>query len=88
MPEIAVPLKQSFLRPGGAALRESLAGLKIILAAVLSTLRDPRRDSANDPIRRTRITLQPDTVRLQELEDQAEQELNNVLATSLAEAPS
>ena len=88
MPEIAVPLAQSFLRPGGAALRERLAGLKIVLAAVLSTLRDPRRDSANDPIRRTRMTLQSDSARLQELEDEAEQELSSLLATSLAEVPS
>jgi len=88
MPEIAVPLTQSFLRPGGAALRERLAGLKIVLAAVLSTLRDPRRDSANDPVRRARTTLQGDPVRLQQLEDQVEKEISDVLASALAEVPS
>lgn len=88
MPEIAAPLTQSFLHPGGASLRERLAGLKIILATVLSTLRDPRRDSANDPVRRTRTILQSDSVRLQELEDQIEKEINNVLSVALEEAPS
>ncbi len=84
MPEVAGRLTQSFLRPGGAALGERLAGLKIVLAAVLSTLRDPRRDLANDPVRRARTILQSDPVRLQELEDQVEKEVNNALASALA----
>ncbi len=88
MPEIAIPLTYSFLRPGGAALRERVAGLKIVLAAVLSTLRDPRRDSANDPVRRARKPLLSDPVRLQELEDQIEQKMSHVLASALAEEPS
>jgi TPP-dependent pyruvate/acetoin dehydrogenase alpha subunit len=88
MPEIAIPLTRSFLRPGGAALRERLAGLKLVLAAVLSTLRDPRRDLANDPVRRARTTLQLDPVRLRELEHQAEQEISNVLSMALTEVSS
>jgi hypothetical protein len=88
MPEIAIPLTRSFLHPGGAAWRERLAGLKLVLAAVLSTLRDPRRDLANDPLRRTRTTLQSDPVRLQELENQVEQEISNVLSMALAEVSS
>jgi len=88
MPGIAIPLTQSFLHPGGAALHERLAGLKAVLAAVLATLRDPRRDSANDPLRRARTILQSDQVRLQELEDQIEQEISNVLSSALAEVPS
>jgi pyruvate dehydrogenase E1 component alpha subunit len=88
IPEIAVPLTHSFLRAGGAALRERAAGLKKVLAAVLSTLRDPRRDSVNDPVWRTRKTLLPDPVRLQELEGQIEQEISYVLASALAEVPS
>jgi pyruvate dehydrogenase E1 component alpha subunit len=88
MPEIAIPLTRSFLHPGGATFSERLAGLKIILAALLSTLRDPRRDSANDPVRRARKTLLSDQVRLQELEDQIEEEISQVLAFGLAEVPS
>jgi len=88
MSEIAVPLTHSFLRTGGAALRERVSGLKTVLAAVLSTLRDPRQDLANDPVRRTRKTLLSDSVRLQELEDQIEQEISNVLVSALAEEPS
>jgi len=88
MTGIAIPLTQSFLHPGGAALHERLAGLKAVLAAVLATLRDPRRDSANDPLRRARTILQSDQVRLQGLEDQIEQEISNVLSSALAEVPS
>lgn len=88
MPEMTVRLTQSFLRPGGVALRERLAGVKIVLATIRSTLRDPRRDSANDPVRRARTTLQSDPVRLQELEDRVEKEISNVLASALAEEPS
>jgi len=88
MPEIAVPLTYAFLRPCGAALRERLAGLRTVLVAVLSTLRDPRRDSANDPVRRARTTLESDPARLHELEDQVEKEIGNALASALVEMPS
>ena len=88
LPEIAVPLTRSFLHPGGAALRERLSGLNTVIAAVLSTLRDPRRDSANDPVRCARSILQSDTARLQALEDQLEKETNSALAAALAEVPS
>lgn len=88
MPEIAAPLTQSFLRPGGTTLRERMAGLKTVLAAVLSTLRDPRRDPNNDPVRRARATLQSDPARLKKLEDQVENEISSVLASALVEVPS
>jgi pyruvate dehydrogenase E1 component alpha subunit len=88
MPEIAIPLTQSFLRLGGATLRERMAGLKTVTAAVLSTVRDPRRDPANDPLTRARVTLQSDPARLQILEDQLEKEISNVLASALTEVPS
>jgi pyruvate dehydrogenase E1 component alpha subunit len=88
VPEIAGPFIQSFLRPGGAALRERLAGLKTVLAVVLSTLRDSRRDSANDPVWCVRTILPSDPIRLQELEEQVEKEISNILASALAEVPS
>jgi hypothetical protein len=87
MPEIAIPLTRSFLHPGGAALRERLAGLKIVIATVLSTLRDPRRDPANEPVRRARTILGSDPVRLQELENRVEREISDILASALAEVP-
>ncbi|MBZ0168675.1 pyruvate dehydrogenase E1 subunit alpha [Candidatus Methylomirabilis lanthanidiphila] len=88
IPVIAVPLTQSLLRPAGAAWRERLAGLQAVCTAVLSTLRDPRQDSVHDPVRRTRTTLQSDSMRLQELENQVEKEVSHVLASALAQAPS
>ena len=88
MPGISVPLTQSFLRLSGAALGERLAGLKTVIGAALSTLRDPRRDSANDPLRRARMTLQSDELRLQELENQVEEEIRKALGAALVEVPS
>jgi pyruvate dehydrogenase E1 component alpha subunit len=87
MPAIAVPLTKSFLRPGGATLRERIAGLKIVFAAMLSTMRDPRQDAANDPVRRLRAALQSDSARLQELEDQIEKEMGDVIESALVEVP-
>ena len=88
MPEITVPLTRSFLRSGGANLRERLSGLKTVVSAVLSTVRDPRQDKTNDPVSHTRAALQSEPARLKELEDQIEKEINNVLATALEEVPS
>lgn len=88
MPGLVFPLTLSSLHPGGAALHERLAGLKEVLAAVLATLHDPRQDSANDPIRRARTTLQADALHLQELEEKVEKEISNVLSSALREVPS
>ncbi|MFC1883175.1 thiamine pyrophosphate-dependent dehydrogenase E1 component subunit alpha [Thermodesulfobacteriota bacterium] len=88
MPEIAAPLTRSFLSRGGADLRERVAGLKKVLAAVLSTLRDPRGDTDNDPVRITRNILLSNPIRLKELEVQVEQEISAVLASALEEVPS
>jgi len=85
MPGIVLPLTKSFLHPRGGTLRERLAGLKLVLASVLATMRDPRRDLANDPVRRARITLQSDATRLHELENQVEKEVSKMLTTALAE---
>ena len=87
MSEIAVPLTHSLLQFGGAAWRERIAGLKKVLTAVLSTVRDPRRDSANDPVRRVHKTLLSDPVRLKEMEDQIEQEVCQMFESVLEEVP-
>jgi TPP-dependent pyruvate/acetoin dehydrogenase alpha subunit len=86
MPEIAVPLTQSFLRPGGAGLRERMAGLNEINAKLISTSRDPRRDEANDPVRRLRTILETDARRLQELEGRLAKEVSQTLESALMEA--
>ncbi len=84
MPKVAVPLTRSFLRPAGGALAERVEGLRTVLGAVLATLRDPRRDSANDPVGRARMALQSAPVRLQELEDQVGREVGDACASALA----
>jgi TPP-dependent pyruvate/acetoin dehydrogenase alpha subunit len=85
MPRIAVPLTRSFLRRSGAARGERAAGLKQVLTAGPTIQRDPRRDPANDPIRRARNSLRSDPARLQELEEQAKEEIDRVVASALTE---
>ena len=85
MPKITIPLTQSFLRTSGASLRERVSGLKSVLSAVLSTLRDPRRNPDSDPVWRTRSTLQSDRTRLQALEDETEREVGNIIALAMEE---
>jgi acetoin:2,6-dichlorophenolindophenol oxidoreductase subunit alpha len=88
MPGIAIPLTRSFLGPGSASLRERLAGLRLITSALLTTLRDPRRDSGNDPVVRTRRALESDTARLGEMEKRIEREISDVLSAALPEEAS
>ena len=88
MPEIALPLTRSFLGPGGSSARERLAGLKDVLSSMLSTLRDPRRESAKDPLQKTRKSLLADKIRLHGLEDQTEHEVNRITASVLEEVDS
>ncbi len=83
MPGVAGPLTWSFLHPGGAALRDRLAGVKIITSALYATMRDARLDLANDPLHRARLALQAEPERLYDLESQVEQEVNQITATAL-----
>jgi acetoin:2,6-dichlorophenolindophenol oxidoreductase subunit alpha len=83
MPKIAVPLTQSFLSFSGASLVERVSGLKSVLSAVLSTLRDPREAPESDPIRRTRHVLQSDSTRLHALEDDIEREMGSIIASAM-----
>jgi len=86
MPEIAAHLTKSCLRSGGAAWNERLSALKTIMASIVATVRDPRRDSENDPVVRARKALQTDAARLQELEDRIEKKMAAALAAALTEA--
>jgi len=84
MPKITIPLTQSLLRTRGAPLRERVAGLKSVISAVLSTLRDPRTDPDSDPLRKTRSVLQSEgKSRLKMLEDDIEREAGNIIASAM-----
>jgi acetoin:2,6-dichlorophenolindophenol oxidoreductase subunit alpha len=87
LPRVAVPLTRAFLHPGGAAFHERLAGLRLVLEEVLATLRDARRDPANDPIQRARAALSADGTRLQELEARAAEQITAALESALEEVP-
>jgi TPP-dependent pyruvate/acetoin dehydrogenase alpha subunit len=88
IPGLAVPLTYSFLRSRGSLWRERVAGLKEVMNTILSTLRDPRGDSTNDPVKRARQALPSDPQRLQKLEEKIDQEINRILASALLEVPS
>jgi acetoin:2,6-dichlorophenolindophenol oxidoreductase subunit alpha len=85
LPAIVGPLIRSFLKPGGAVLRDRLAGVSNILSAILATFRDPRRISTNDPVSRARLPLLIDPGRLRELDDRIEVEIASILASALQE---
>jgi len=85
---MAIPLTKSLLHTGGAPARERITGLKAVIAAVLSTLRDPRQDPTSDPVRRTRTALHSDLARLQTLEDDTERWVDGMIASAIVEAPS
>jgi pyruvate dehydrogenase E1 component alpha subunit len=80
MPAIAMPLAQSFLRVGGASLRERLDGLGLVTDSLVATVRDPRRDSVNDPLARTRQALLSEPARLAALEKANEDEIAQIVA--------
>jgi len=88
LPGIAGPLVRSFVRPAGGSLRERLAGMRLVLSAILATLRDPRRLAGNDPVVRARTALMADPARLERLENSIDAEVRAILATALAEVTS
>jgi TPP-dependent pyruvate/acetoin dehydrogenase alpha subunit len=87
IPKVAVPLTRSFLNAGGAGFSQRLAGLKTVVATILDTLRDARRNPANDPVKRARIALESDQDRLRQLEDQIEKDFGVSLVAAMAEVP-
>lgn len=86
MPSMALPLTGSFLQPRGAQLGERLEGLKMVLNAILETLRDPRNDPTNDPIKRARTQLRSDPGKLEDLEAAIHSETEAILEAALQEA--
>jgi pyruvate dehydrogenase E1 component alpha subunit len=85
MPGIAGPLTRSVLSPGGTSLRDRLAGLRVVISAILATLRDPRRYTTNDPVMLTQAALKSDSARLRKLENSVEQEIAKVVSSALQE---
>jgi pyruvate dehydrogenase E1 component alpha subunit len=83
LPTVAGPLVKSFFRQGGGSLRERVAGVRVVLSAILATWRDPRRDAMNDPVERVRSVLMSNPERLEEIDSQIEAELAAVLAEAL-----
>jgi acetoin:2,6-dichlorophenolindophenol oxidoreductase subunit alpha len=86
--EIAVPLTRSTLRLAGAPLRERMEGLRAVLGAVVSTLRDPGRDPGHDPLPRARAVLRSEPERLEELESRVTDEMGEILGSVLEQVRS
>lgn len=69
MPAVAGGLTRALFSRGGARGGARLAGLGSVMQVMRQTLRDPRRADTNDPVRRSRKTLEAeDAVRLDDLE--------------------
>ena len=81
---LAGELVRAIRRPGGP-FRERLKGVGALAAALMSTLRDPRRDARNDPVRRARSRLESMPERLRDLEEQAARETEALVASVMAE---
>jgi len=84
IPGIAAPLMRSFLSREGSTYIERLPGLGTVLASMLKTFRDPRREGENDPVIRARLKLQSDPERLRALEDEIELAVREFLQSALA----
>ena len=82
LPGLTGPLIKSFLHSSNSSLRDRLSGVRNILSTILATYHDPRRLSTNDPIIRVRELLKSDPKRLEELENQIENEITIILASS------
>lgn len=83
LPRFVLPLSQAFLRRRGAPIKERLAGLRMILAAIMDTVRDPREKPKNDPIFQTRRNLESNPTQLNELEIAIEEEIRTIVATTI-----
>ena len=84
LPDLAGPLTRSFLSPAGAPIAQRVAGLRKVLGAVFSTLRDPRHDPASDPLLRAREQLEGDPRRLRDIEESVTDEVTAALKAALA----
>jgi len=87
MPAIAGPLIGSFLRPGGAAISERLAGMRIVLGGMLEALHDPRQNATNDPVARVRKQLISELERLKALEKAICDEIEALVTIASREVP-
>jgi len=85
LPRIAGPLMRSFLRFGGGSLRERLAGMRIVLSAIMKTLRDERQQASNDPIIRAQNVLMLDPAQLKEMDERIDEEISTALKAALSE---
>ena len=85
MPDLAGPLTKSFLKPGGARFSERMKGLRTVLSAVTTNMRDSRGQSTRDPVLLARKNLEMDTQGLEKLEVDLENEISQHLETVLSE---
>jgi len=86
--DIAWPLMGSFFHPSGADLDQRIAGVSTIIGAIVSTLRDPRREAPLDPLVRARSTLGSEPERLKEVERHVQEDVEKIIETALVEVES
>jgi pyruvate dehydrogenase E1 component alpha subunit len=85
IPKIAGPLTRSFFRISTASIGERVSGLSVLTSAILRTIRDPRKDSENDPVVFTRKMLEFDRRRLGELENSIAKEISGIVQSAIGD---
>ena len=85
IPGLAVTLTKSVLKPGGASFSERMKGIKKVLSAVTTNLRDTKGHASKDPILLIRKDLETDPQQLEKLENVLENEVLQYLETVLKE---
>ena len=80
LPGILGPLLRAMLSPAGGSLRQRLAGLRQVNAALLDSLAGQRQAHANDPLARARTALLAEPARLAEMEAQVAEQIAGLLA--------
>lgn len=85
MPVITGQLIRSLFQLDGARFSERVKSFGLVLNSVVVSSQDPRRIRDNDPLQYTRAILRSDPGRLEELERDARQEIDEIVTTSITE---
>jgi len=84
LPGLAAPLARGLLGRG-ASVRERARGVKSVVSSLLSTVRDPRKDSENDPVIRARALVEPDLAG--SIEESTAELVGEIVTIALGAAP-
>ncbi len=84
IPEMTGPLTRSFLQPNGASIDERVSALQSIVRTLLRSYQDVSDHDDRDPVARAREKLKGDPDRLEALEQEVSEEIEQVIEDALA----